>query len=60
MLFEPAQVSCVVTGIASAIVAIINGLLFSFPEERQQKLELGRSGMAIFRESSESRVRDSS
>lgn len=35
------------TGILSGIVAVINGFLFSFLEGRQQKLELGGSGMAM-------------
>lgn len=45
-----------VTGMLFAIVAIVNGFLFSFLEGRQQKLELGSSGMAVVGKSQAGRM----
>lgn len=56
----PPMLTCpAVTGILSAIVAVVNGLLFSFLEGRQQKLELGGSGMAMAGKSQAGRMSNS-
>lgn len=48
-----------VTGMLFAIVAIVNGFLFSFLEGKQQKLELGSSGMAVVGKSQAGRMSNS-